>query len=108
MIIYLHFPKGSTTITGGTYTGYEHSRTDELISAHIAIDEAYNLFIDNYSIIARYKYITIEYRHHYSIGSWSYRWDSIDNYQGSERTHLDYLHTLIQELLIDELTCPQD
>lgn len=100
--IILHFPKGSTTITDGVMSGYDYSRDDVLISAHIAIDEAYSLFIDDYSITAKHKYISINYKHSYTIGRWWYHWNSIDNYKGSERTHLDYLQGLIKELLEHE------
>lgn len=38
MNITLHFPQGSTSIIDGTYTGYEYSRSDKLINAHITFD----------------------------------------------------------------------
>ncbi|MER2906660.1 hypothetical protein ABTW56_24230, partial [Enterobacter roggenkampii] len=44
MNITLHFPQGSTSIIDGTYTGYEYSRSDKLINAHITFDESYKLF----------------------------------------------------------------
>jgi len=97
--IILHFSKGSTTISDGTYSGYEYSRHDRLITAHIIIDEAYHLHLDQYSITARYKYITVAYRRHYTVGRWRYPWCTIDAYTGSERTHLAYLSELISEAI---------
>lgn len=99
MEITLHFLKGSTTITDGTYSGYEYSRQDKLITAHIIIDEAYHLYLDQYSITAKYKYITVVYAQHYTVGRWHYPWCTIDTYTGSERKHIEYLSALINEAI---------
>lgn len=59
MNITLHFPKGSTSIIDGTYTGYEYSRSDKLINAQITFDESYKLFINQHRLVLSYKYITV-------------------------------------------------
>lgn len=102
MNIKLHFPKGSTSIIDGTYTGYEYSRSDKLINAHITFDESYKLFINQHRLVLSYKYITVNHQHSYTIGRWVYDWNTIDNYKGSEGVHLVYLQCLTQELIEDE------
>jgi hypothetical protein len=102
MIIYLHFQHGTTTINNGEYSGYDYSRTDKLITAHIHIDSLYHLIIDHHSITARYKYITVRYGHGFNIGRWSYPWHCIESYRGSEVKHLNYLCELVHELIEHE------
>ncbi|HCR0901164.1 TPA: hypothetical protein OMT82_000396 [Enterobacter cloacae] len=99
MNITLHFTNGSTTITDGTYSGYEYSRHDKLITAHISIDAAYSLYIDQYSITAKYKYITVVHNLYFTVGRWRYPWCSLDTYTGTEARHLTYLSELINEAI---------
>ena len=98
MNIFLHFPRGTTTIIDGIHSGYEYDRKDTLLTAHIQ-SEHYNLIIDQYSITARYKYITVRYMRGYSIGRKHYHWSSVEYYQGKERVHLQYLLDLIHEAI---------
>lgn len=101
MIVYLNFTKGTTTITDGHETGYEHSRSHVLLSVRIVVTDGYSLLIDVYSITAKYKYITVRYQRGYSIGRSNYHWNSIDQYRGSERVNLDMLQNMIIELIND-------
>jgi len=98
MYIYLHFPNGTTTLTDGIQSGYEYTRHDNLITAHIQHNH-YHIYIDQHSITATYKYIAVRYQRGYSIGRNSYAWASKDNYKGSERVHLQTLQDMIQELI---------
>lgn len=99
---YLHFPDGTQkavqTPTSYDTGGYEPSRSDTLITAHIATQDGYDLYIDSYSLILKYKYITMTYSR-FSIGRNNYPIARLDNYHGTERSHLLRLRDLRDELL---------
>lgn len=75
-----------TPTSNDTY-GYEPSRKDNLITAHIITQDGYGLFIDNHSLTLKYKYITLNYSR-YSIGKYNYPINIIDSYKGSEHKHI--------------------
>lgn len=99
---YLHFIDGTQkavqTLTSYDTSGYIPSRSDALITAHIATQDGYDLYIDSYSLILKYKYITMMYSR-FSIGRNNYPIASLDNYHGTERSHLLRLRDLRDELL---------
>jgi|GEM_PF-3801038 hypothetical protein len=99
---YLHFPDGTqkavqTPISYDT-SGYVPSCSDALITAHIATQDAYDLYIDSYSLILKYKYITMTYSR-FCIGRNNHPIASLDTYYGTERSHLLRLRDLRDELL---------
>lgn len=91
---FLHFPNGTykaiETPTSYDIDGYEPTRKDNLITAHIVTEDGYGLFIDNHSLTLKYKYITLNYSR-YSIGKYSYPVNTIDSYKGSEQNILKAL-----------------
>lgn len=99
---FLHFPNGThkaiETPTSYDTCGYEPSRKDNLITAHIITQDGYELFIDNHSLTLKYKYITLNYSR-YSIGKYSYPINTIDSYKGSEQKHIKRLKALRDEIL---------
>lgn len=99
---YLHYPHGTQTATtspqGRDTNGYEPSHREQPLAAHIVTQDGYDLYIDSYSLILKYKYITMTYSR-FSIGRNNYPIYSLDNYHGTARSHLLRLRDLRDELL---------
>lgn len=99
---FLHFPDGTykaiETPTSYDIDGYEPTRKDKLITAHIITQDGYGLFIDNHSLTLKYKYITLNHSR-YSIGKYNYPINTIDSYKGSEHKHIKRLKELRDEIL---------
>lgn len=96
--IHIHYTDGTQSITGDLYTGYEPSRRDSIITAHIVTQDAYELYIDNYSLVLKYKYITLQHSR-YSIGNYVYPITSLCLFKGTEKKHLNRLRDLRDEVM---------
>ncbi len=97
--IHIHYQNGTQSILSGTYSGYEPSRKDKLITAHITTQDGYGLFIDQYSLVLKYKYITLDYSR-FQIGGNVYPLVLLCKYNGTEKKHLNRLRDLRDELLL--------
>lgn len=99
---HLHYPNGIYNAIQSpqcySSSGYIPSRRDELIHAHIVSDTSYEVYIDQYSLILKYKYIKL-YATHFTIGPKTYPLRAIDTYRGKEIKHLTTLRELRDELL---------
>lgn len=96
--IHIHYSDGTQSITGDLYTGYEPSRRDSIITAHIATQDGYNLYIDQHSLVLKYKYITLEHSR-FSIGKYVYPITSLCLFKGTEKNHLNRLRDLRDEVM---------
>ncbi len=97
--IHLHFPNGTQSILSGTYSGYEPSRKDKLITAHITTQDGYGLFIDQYTLTLKYKYVTLDYSR-FSIGQTVYPLVQLCTFKGTEKKHLTRLRDLRDEVML--------
>lgn len=99
---YLHYPNGTQTATespqGRDTHGYEPSRREQLITAHIVTQDEYSLYIYSHSLVLKYKHITLQYSR-FTIGNTAYPIHCIHQYQGSERQILNRLVSLRDEVL---------
>lgn len=98
MNILLQYKEGITYITDGSYSGYDPSRGDTLLSATIQYN-SYSFILSHHTICIQHKYITITYNYQFTIGRWIYNIDSLMNFKGQERKELLYMHSLLHELV---------
>lgn len=99
----IHFSQGTytavqTPVSYDSY-GYEYSYRDQPINAHIRTQDGYEVYVDQYYIVLRYKYITVQHSR-VTIGmKISFPVDYIDSYKGKERKHIFILRELLNELM---------
>lgn len=99
---YLHYPNGTQTTTESTQGrdtyGYEPTHREQPINAHIVTQDDYGLYIDSYSLVLKYKHISLQYSR-FTIGNTAYPIHYIHQYKGSERPILNRLVSLRDEVL---------